>query len=101
MIRRLSEPYRVLIVVSIGTFMVVLDSTIVNIALPKITAVFSSTTDQVDIVLTGYTLALAIMIPATGYLSARLGSRSAYISSLACFACASALCGLAPNLEVL
>ena len=43
--------YQVLIVISLGTFMVVLDTTIVNIALPKITAVFSATTDQSEIVL--------------------------------------------------
>lgn len=99
--RGLSLPYRVLIVVSIGTFMVVLDSTIVNIALPKISAVFSASTDQVDIVLTGYTLALAIMMPATGFLSARFGLRWAYAGSLAAFALGSALCGLAQNVEML
>jgi EmrB/QacA subfamily drug resistance transporter len=99
--RGLAYQWRVLLVVSLGTFMVVLDSTIVNIALPKISAVFSASTDQIDIVLTGYTLALAITMPATGYVSQRLGLRRAYAATVAGFVLGSALCGLSQNLGML
>ena len=93
--------YQVLIVISLGTFMVVLDTTIVNIALPKITAVFSATTDQSEIILTGYLLALATIMPATSFLSQRFGMKKCYIGTLIGFTVGSALCGLAASLGML
>ncbi len=93
--------YQVLIVISLGTFMVVLDTTIVNIALPKITAVFSATTDQSEIVLTGYLLALATIMPATSFLSQRFGMKACYIGTLIGFTVGSALCGVATSLGML
>jgi DHA2 family multidrug resistance protein len=97
----LDYKYQVLIVISLGTFMVVLDTTIVNIALPKITAVFSATTDQSEIVLTGYLLALATIMPATSFLSQRFGMKACYIGTLIGFTIGSALCGVATSLGML
>jgi len=97
----LSDQWKVLIVISIGTFMVVLDTTIVNIALPKIAASFNATTDEAELVLTGYLLALAAMIPATNYLSQRFGTKRAYLASLTGFTVGSALCAVAPSLGLL
>ena len=51
--------WQALIVIVLGSFMVVLDTTIVNIALPRVIQVFQSTVDEGDLVLTGYMLALA------------------------------------------
>ncbi len=90
--------WQALFVVVLGTFMVVLDTTIVNIALPKIMQIFQSSVDEGDMVLTGYMLALAIVMPATGYLSDRFGSKRAYIITITLFTVGSLLCGLAPNM---
>jgi EmrB/QacA subfamily drug resistance transporter len=99
--RGLSDQWRVLIVVSIGTFMVVLDTTIVNVALSKIAAYLNTSTDEADFILTGYLLAVAVMIPATTYLSQRLGMKRAYLASLTGFTVGSALCAMAPSLTFL
>src|SRR3954453_5531012 len=93
--------YQVLIVISLGTFMVVLDTTIVNIALQKITAVFSATTDQSEIVLTGYLLALATIMPTTSFLTQRFGRKACYVATHIGFTIGSALCGLSHPLGML
>src|SRR5205814_10588682 len=89
--------WQALIVVVLGTFMVVLDTTIVNIALPKIIQVFQSTVDEGQLVVTGYLLALAVVMPAAGYLSDRFGSKRTYLITIALFTAGSLLCGLAPS----
>ena len=99
--RSFDYKYQVLAVISLGTFMVVLDTTIVNIALPKITAVFSATTDQSQIVLTGYLLALATIMPTTSFLTQRFGMKRCYIGTLIGFTVGSALCGLSQSLGML
>jgi EmrB/QacA subfamily drug resistance transporter len=95
----LAYHWQALIVIVLGSFMVVLDTTIVNIALPKIIQVFQSTVDEGDMVVTGYMLALAIVMPATGYLSDRFGSKRIYLLTVFLFTAGSALCGLAPSME--
>src|SRR5215813_12261685 len=95
--RSFDYKYQVLIVISLGTFMVVLDTTIVNIALPKIAAVFSATTDQSELILTGYLLALATIMPATSYLTQRFGMKTCYIATLTGFTVGSTLCGLSQS----
>lgn len=84
-----------LIVLVIGTFMAILDSSIVNIAIPKLMAVFGASTDQIEWVLTGYMLTMGVVIPLTGYLGDRFGLKNVYIYSLAMFTLGSALCGFA------
>jgi len=91
--------WQALFVVVLGTFMVVLDTTIVNIALPKIIQVFQSTVDQGDMVVTGYLLALAVVMPAAGYCSDRFGSKRTYLITITLFTMGSLLCGLAPNMS--
>jgi EmrB/QacA subfamily drug resistance transporter len=99
--RGLSDQWKVLIVISIGTFMEVLDTTIVNVALPKIAASFNVTTDAADFALTGYLLAVGVMIPATTYFSQRFGTKRVYLASLTGFIVSSALCAFAPTLTFL
>src|SRR3954463_5971220 len=77
--------WQALVVIVLGSFMVVLDTTIVNIALPKIIQVFQSTVDEGDMVLTGYMLALAVVMPATGYLSDRFGAKRTYMITVVLF----------------
>lgn len=91
----LEYKWQVLICTVIGTFMTMLDSTIVNIALPKMAAVFAVSLDAVQLVVTSYMLALAVIIPATGYLSDTLGVKRLYLVTMALFTGGSLLCGLA------
>src|SRR5579862_1832874 len=87
----LAYHWQALFVVVLGTFMVVLDTTIVNIALPNIIQVSQSSVDQADMVLTGYMLALAVVMPATGYLSDRFGSKRTYLVTIGLFTIGSLL----------
>ncbi|MCC6626106.1 MAG: DHA2 family efflux MFS transporter permease subunit, partial [Chloroflexi bacterium] len=95
MLRRLEYQWQVLVVIAIGTFMVILDTTIVNIALPRIITVFGSTVSEAQLVITGYMLALATIVPAAPYFSQTFGSKRMYLVTLALFTLGSALCGLA------
>ncbi|MGD9890916.1 MAG: DHA2 family efflux MFS transporter permease subunit [Dehalococcoidia bacterium] len=90
-----------LIVTTIGSFMSILDSTIVNVALPDILRDFGANLERGQLVLTGYLLALAIVIPLSGFLAERIGMKRLYLITLACFTLGSALCGLAWNLPSL
>ncbi|MCC7104376.1 MAG: DHA2 family efflux MFS transporter permease subunit [Chloroflexi bacterium] len=95
----LAYHWQAMIVIVLGSFMVVLDTTIVNIALPRIIQVFQTNVNEGQLVLTGYMLALAVVMPATGFLSDALGAKRTYIVTIALFTIGSALCGLAPNIE--
>lgn len=97
----LSYQWQALIVVIVGSFMTMLDQTVVNIALPKIITVFQATVNTTQLVLTGYMLALAIIMPATGYLSDTIGTKRLYLFSMFCFTMGSLLCGLAWNVPSL
>ncbi|MBO0882474.1 MAG: DHA2 family efflux MFS transporter permease subunit [Mycobacterium sp.] len=77
--------------------MTMLDSTIVNIALPKITNVFGVTVTEGQLVITSYMLALAVIMPATGYLSDTFGTKRLFLITMALFTGGSLLCGLAWN----
>jgi EmrB/QacA subfamily drug resistance transporter len=90
-----------LIVLIIGMFMSVLDTSIVNVAIPAIQNDFGGTTDQVQWIVTGYTLMLGVIVPSTPWLSDRFGLKELYNVALVAFAAGSALCGLAPSLDTL
>jgi len=95
----LAYHWQALVVVVLGSFMVILDTTIVNIALPRIIQVFQASVNEGQLVVTAYMLALAVVMPATGYLSDRFGAKRLYLATIALFTIGSALCGLAPNIE--
>jgi DHA2 family multidrug resistance protein len=97
------DSYRwwVLANVMIGTFMAVLDSTIVNVSLPKIMASFGITVDKVEWVVTAYMLVMAVMLPTSGWIADHFGYKRTYFSALALFTVGSFLCGLAWNENVL
>ncbi|MGH3854008.1 MAG: DHA2 family efflux MFS transporter permease subunit [Pseudonocardiaceae bacterium] len=84
-----------------GMFMSVLDTSIVNVAIPTIQNDFGGTTDQVQWVVTGYTLTLGVVVPATAWLGDRFGLTRVYNLALLAFAAGSALCGLAWDLNSL
>ncbi|GCE12170.1 MDR family MFS transporter [Tengunoibacter tsumagoiensis] len=89
------------IVFVIAMFMSIMDSTIVNTALPSIARDFNITGASVDAIVVSYLVSLAVIIPASGWLGDRFGSRRIFLGALALFTLASALCGLANNLTEL
>ncbi len=102
----LNYKWKVMASVIFGTFMVILDSTAINVALPTLQNVFGSggqkaPVDQVDGVLTAYILALGIVTPMAGYLSERFGIKRIYLISLGLFVIGSILCSVAPSLPFL
>jgi EmrB/QacA subfamily drug resistance transporter len=97
LLRGLDYQWQVLICAIVGTFMVMLDQTVVNIALPKITTVFGVSVHETQLVVTGYMLALAVIMPATGYLSDTFGTKRLYLVTMLLFTGGSLLCGLAWN----
>ncbi len=97
----LSYKWMVAIVVIFGIFMSILDTTIVNIAIPRLQTAFGAGLTDVDWVSTGYTLAEGAGTPLTPFFSAYLGTKRFYLLILALFTIGSALCGLAWNLTAL
>ena len=90
-----SYQWWVLANVMIGTFMAVLDATIVNVALPKIMAAFGIGVDKVEWVLTAYLLVFAVMLPTSGWVADHFGYKRTYMSALLLFTLGSFLCGIA------
>ncbi|HET7321840.1 MAG TPA: DHA2 family efflux MFS transporter permease subunit [Longimicrobiaceae bacterium] len=85
--------------VMIGNVMAVLDSSIVNVALPSMGGNLGATIEEITWVVTGYILANVLVMPIVGMLSARFGRKHLYMTSIAVFTGASMLCGLATSLE--
>ena len=87
--------------VMIGTFMAVLDATIVNVGLPKIMASYGVGLDKIEWVLTAYMLALAVMLPTSGWLADKYGYKRVYFLGLFLFTLGSFLCGVSPTEDIL
>ena len=79
----------------LGTIMAILDTTIVAVALDTLSKDFKVSVSTIQWVTTGYLLALAVVIPVTGWAIHRIGAKSIYITSLVLFIVGSALCGMA------
>ena len=78
-----------------------LDTTVVNVALPSIMNDFNASLDRAQLVVTMYLVALALIIPTTGYFTDRLGAKRLYTLSIAGFTLGSVLCGLAWDINSL
>lgn len=89
------------LVLVIGTFVAVLDVTIVNVAIPTIQNDFGITTSDAQWITTAYALTMGVLVPASGWLADRFGLRRVYIAALLGFAATSVLCGLAWDLPSL
>lgn len=96
-----SHPYFSIFVLTLATFMSVLDSSIANVALPQIASDLSSTPTEGFWVLTSYIIATAAIIPISGWLATYFGRKRYYMMSVLGFTVTSVLCGLATNLETL
>ncbi|PHP53549.1 MFS transporter [Actinomyces ruminis] len=105
--RKAPGPYRVAAVVMIGSFMSVLDGTIINVAIPALQRHFAAPDgtlpaySAVSWTVTGYALAVAAIIPLTDWGLKRIGARWMYIGSITLFTIASVLCALSPSLGFL
>jgi MFS transporter, DHA2 family, multidrug resistance protein len=96
-----ANPWLIAISVMLATFMVVLDSSVANVALPHIAGNLSASTDESTWVLTSYLVSNAIMLPAAGWITRRIGRKRLLMISILVFAGASLLCGIAVNLPML
>ena len=92
------NPWVVAAIVVVPTFMEILDTTIANVALRYISGGLSAAQSDSEWVITSYLAANAIVLPITGWLSARLGRRNYFLICIAVFTLASALCGFATSL---
>src|SRR6516162_8772511 len=96
-----ANPWLISIAVMLGTFMEVLDSSVANVALPHIAGNLSASNDEATWVLTSYLVSNAIMLPATGWISRRMGRKRLLMLSILIFTGASMLCGAAIDMPML
>ena len=104
--RELSSPeyqaqhkWLIALAVMLGTVLEILDTSIVNVSLPHMQGSFSASVDEVTWVVTSYLVANGIMIPLTGWISARFGRKRYFMMSVSTFVIASAMCGAAQTLD--
>src|SRR6266581_5646339 len=95
------NPWLIAVVVSIATFMQVLDTSIANVALRHIAGSLAAGVDESTWVITTYLVANAVILPISGWLARVVGRKRFYMICVAVFTVASLLCGLAPNLATL
>jgi DHA2 family multidrug resistance protein len=95
------NPWLVAPAVMLGTFMEVLDTTIINVALPHIAGNLSAGVDESTWVLTSYLVSNAIVLPAAGWLALRFGRKRLFMVCIIVFTLSSLACGLARNLSML
>src|SRR6185437_2526977 len=93
-----AHKWLVALAVMMGTTLEVLDTSIVNVALPHMQGSFSASVDEIAWVLTSYLVANGIMIPMTAWISSRFGRKRYFLTSVFTFVAASALCGAAQSL---
>jgi DHA2 family multidrug resistance protein len=96
-------PKAALLIITAGLapLLEMVDTSIVNVAVPTMMGNLGATLDTISWVVTGYIIANAIILPLAGWLAIRIGRRSYYTGCIILFTMASVACGLAPNLEFL
>ncbi|MCR6488428.1 DHA2 family efflux MFS transporter permease subunit [Amycolatopsis sp. OK19-0408] len=92
---------RMIVVVVVGSFMTLLDSTVVNVALRRLSTDLGSPLTTVEWLVTAYLLAMAAVLPVTGWAAARFGARTVYVGAIALFTLTSLACGFAGSAGVL
>jgi DHA2 family multidrug resistance protein len=94
-----THKWLVALAVMLGTALEVLDTSIINVALPHMQGSFSASVDEIAWVLTSYLVANGVMLPMTAWISSRFGRKRYFLVSVASFITASALCGAAGSLR--
>jgi DHA2 family multidrug resistance protein len=92
------NPWAIALVVTMATFMEILDTSIANVSLPHIAGNLSVSQDESTWVLTSYLVSNAVVLPISGWLSNRIGRKHFYMTCVALFTLSSFLCGVAPSL---
>jgi MFS transporter, DHA2 family, multidrug resistance protein len=95
------SPWLIAVVVSIATFMQVLDTSIANVALRYIAGSLAAGVDESTWVITTYLISSAVIVPISGWLLSAVGRKRFYMLCVALFTLSSLLCGLAPSLPLL
>ncbi|MFE9251194.1 MFS transporter [Streptomyces sp. NPDC007088] len=95
------SPNATVLVACLAFFVITLDTTVVNVALPSIGAQWDGQVSALQWVVTAYTLLFAALLLSAGAISDRIGASRAFTIGLSVFTLMSALCGLAPSLDVL
>ena len=95
------NPWLIAVVVALGAFMEVLDTSIANVALPYMAGNLGASNDQSTWVLTSYLVSNAIILPISGWLATTLGRKRFFMACLGVFTVSSLLCGIAPSLGFL
>lgn len=96
------KPYRPLLwLLAAGVFMQTLDTTIVNTALPAMAAELAQSPLRMQSVVVAYALTVAMLIPASGWLADRFGTRRVFIAAVTVFTLGSLACALSPNFNLL
>ena len=90
--RTFAYKYAVAVVFVVALFLDIMDTTIINVALPTLGVDFH--TESVEWVVLGYTLSLAVWIPVSGWLGDKIGTKRTFLSALGIFVIGSAMCGL-------
>lgn len=101
MLSRFEYKWIVAAIYVLALFMNILDSTIVNVALPTLAAEFGASASEIQWVVTAYLLSLAVSIPVSGWAGDHFGTKRVFLVALALFTAGSLLCGLSWSLESL
>src|SRR5512138_1382473 len=96
--RGLEQKWKILISVMFGIFMIILDSTVVNVVFTTLRREFGASLEAAQWVISIYVLSLGVTTPMSGFLADRFGIKRMYLFGLAVFVTGSFLCGLAPSL---
>jgi DHA2 family multidrug resistance protein len=96
-----TNPWLIAIAVILPTFIEVLDTTVVSVALPTIAGNLSATVSQATWIQTGYLISNAIVLPASAWFSSFFGRKRFFMACIAVFTMASLVCGASPTLDLL
>lgn len=97
----ISQHIPLLTVLMLGLFLAILNQTLLNVALPHMTAEFGVTTNTIQWLLTGYMLVNGILIPLSAFLIERFGVRLLFLIAMFCFTIGALICSVAPNFSIM
>ena len=95
------ESILIIVVAVMASLLEIIDASIVNVALPTMMGNLGATLEDISMVITGYAIANAIVLPVSAWLGERIGRRVYFLGCILLFTLTSVACGLAPNLETL
>lgn len=97
----MSQRGLIIFVAVLASLLEIIDTSIVNVAIPTMMGNLGATLDEISMIITGYAIANAIVLPVSAWLSERMGRRKYFLGCIALFTATSVACGFAPNLETL